>query len=231
MNERIVGVLLAAGSSRRMGGDKLALPLGHTTIGGASLETALSSSLDHTIVIGRKDSQAAWIPPSLFERKGWSYAVCDEAFYGQAYTLAFGLKAAEQMNAQGVMVLLGDQPFVGVELINQIINTYKKINVPFVAARLDGIPRPPVLFSNRCFPVLKQLKGDRGAGNLLKQLSFARQGRMVDYKESRPFFDIDTMQEYEQVVRRGWDGYTNTSADIGMAARESGGSPLLKGRA
>lgn len=203
MNELIVGILLAAGSSHRMGGDKLALPLGHTTIGGASLETALSSSLDHTIVIGKKGSRAEWIHPSFSRKENWSYAVCDEAFLGQAHTLAFGLKAAEQMNAQGALVLLGDQPFAGVKLINKIINTYKNTNVAFAAARLDGIPRPPVLFSNRCFPMLKRLQGDRGAGELLKQSLFAQQGRMVDYKESRPFFDIDTMQDYEQVVRRG----------------------------
>ncbi|MEM1504755.1 NTP transferase domain-containing protein [Domibacillus sp. 8LH] len=231
MSRPIVGILLAAGNSVRMGCDKLALPLGSTTIGSASLNAALSSALDHVIVAGKRESRAGWIGPAFFKKENWSYGVCDEASRGQAHTLSFGLRAAEQMNAQAAVILLADQPFTRVELINQIVRAYKKTKAPFVAACLDGIPRPPVLFSNGCFPVLQELKGDRGAGSLLKQPSFARHGRMIDCQESRSFFDIDTMQDYKQVAGRGWNDNANAGANICLAATESGGSEVFKERA
>lgn len=230
MSGPIIGILLAAGSSRRMGMNKLALPLRNTTIGGASLESALSSRLDHTVVVGRKGCKVSWIPPAFFRKESWSYTPCEEASHGQAHSLAFGLRAAERMNARAAVILLADQPFAGAELINRVLDAYNKTEMPFVASRWNDVPRPPVLFSRRLFSILQGLQGDRGAGSLLKKPCFAGQGMMLDYETPRPFFDIDTLSDYQQAAGREWDEYTNAGTDVCVAAREFGRSPVLKGR-
>lgn len=230
MNEPIMGILLAAGDSRRMGMNKLALPLGHTSIGGASLESALSSRLDHTVVVGKKECQVSWIPPAFFRKEGWSYIQCEEASRGQAHSLKCGLRAAEKMNARAAVILLADQPFAQAALINRAIDAYNKTELPFVASRWNNVPRPPVLFSRRLFSVLQGLQGDRGAGSLLKHSCFAGRGMMLDYETPRPFFDIDTLSDYQQAARREWDEYKNAGTDVCVAAKEFGRSPLLKER-
>ncbi|MET1032211.1 NTP transferase domain-containing protein [Domibacillus tundrae] len=230
MSGPVIGILLAAGNSRRMGTNKLALPLGDTTIGSASLKSALSSTLDHVIIVQKKEDEAQWIHPAFFKKENWSQAACEDAFRGQAHSLAAGLKAAEEMGAQAAVILLADQPFAGSRLIDQVIDTYKEKGASFVASRFNGTPRPPVLFSSRLFPVLQGLQGDRGAGSLLKQPSFAHKGMMIDVEMARPFFDIDTKHDYEQVVRRGWDGCVNAGADVRLAAREFGRSLVVKER-
>lgn len=231
MSEPIIGILLAAGVSRRMGMNKLALPLGNTTIGGASLESALSSRLDHTVVVGKKECEVSWIPPAFFRKESWSYIQCEEASRGQAHSLACGLRAAEKMNARAAVILLADQPFAQAALINRAIGAYNKTEMPFVASRWNDVPRPPVLFSRRLFPVLQGLQGDRGAGSLLKHPLFAAQGIMLDYEAYRPFFDIDTLNDYQQAAGRGWDEYTNAGADGCMAAKKPGRSMVFEGRA
>ncbi|OES46459.1 NTP transferase domain-containing protein [Domibacillus iocasae] len=229
MNGPVVGILLAAGSSRRMGADKLALPLGDTTIGGASLEAALSSMLDHVIIVQKKE-EARWIHSAFLKKEKWSQAGCKDAVRGQAHSLAAGLKAAEKMDASAVVVLLADQPFVDFRLVDHMTEMHKETPSLFVASRFNGTPRPPVLFSKRLFPMLQGLQGDRGAGSLLKQPSFGRKGAMVDVETARLFLDIDTKHDYEQVMRRGWDGCFNASADVCLAAREFGRSPIIKER-
>lgn len=58
----LIGVFLAAGKSRRMGQNKLALPLKGENIGSLSLKTALSSRLDHVLVVERTEhASLEWI--------------------------------------------------------------------------------------------------------------------------------------------------------------------------
>lgn len=231
MSGPVVGVLLAAGNSRRMGTNKLALPLGNVTIGSASLEAALSSTLDHVIIVQKKEDEASWVCSAFLKKENWSQIVCEDASHGQAHSLAAGLKAVEEMEAEAAVVLLADQPFIDFGLIDQLIETYKKTGAPFVASRFNGTPRPPVLFSSRLFPLLQGLRGDKGAGNLLKQPSFAKKGIMIDVETARSFFDIDTKHDYEKAVRRRWNGCVNASADVCLAAQELRRSPVVKERA
>lgn len=71
----IIGVFLAAGKSKRMGQNKLALPLKGETIGSLSLKNALLSRLDHVLIIERTESASLsgwerYITRRLFENAG-----------------------------------------------------------------------------------------------------------------------------------------------------------------
>ncbi|WP_052712281.1 NTP transferase domain-containing protein [Domibacillus indicus] len=232
MNSPIIGILLAAGSSRRMGENKLLLPLGDTTIGGATLRAALSSRLDHVVVVRKKEEEACWIQPDFLRERNWSQTVCKDASRGQAYSLAAGLKAAENAGAGAAVILLADQPFVNSSLINELIDMYNARKPAFVSSRFHDIARPPVLFSRHLFAELQKLEGDRGAGNLLKQPSFACRGIMIERKRDYSFFDIDTKKDYKEAVRRERNGgCVNGDINICLAAGEPGRGPGIKKRA
>jgi xanthine dehydrogenase accessory protein pucB len=187
-----------------MGENKLTLPLSTCTIGSSALLTALSSSLEHVLVILKKEDSLEWVEPSLFcspYSSQWSHVVCDDAEKGQAHSLKRGLLSAMCVNPKGIMVLLADQPYLSKNTIDKVIKTYISANQQdFVAASYEGIPRPPVIFSPRVIPKLMKLQGDVGARKIFQEL----EGMFVEFSEARDFYDIDTKEDYERVLGGEW---------------------------
>jgi molybdenum cofactor cytidylyltransferase len=198
--EGLIAIFLAAGKSSRMGVNKLSLPLSTYTIGSSALQTALLSSIDHVLVVTKKEDSLIWMNPLFFHppySSQWTHIVCDDAEKGQAHSLQRGFQVALSMDPRGMMILLADQPYLSEVTIEKVIKTYEQSATPvdFVAARYEGIPRPPVIFSPRV-PSLMKLKGDIGARKLLQELD----GRYVECSNDRDFLDIDTKEDYEMVI-------------------------------
>lgn len=196
----VVGIYLAAGSSRRMGENKLSLPFENTTVGCMGLRTAILSELSHIIVVVKEDDELDWIDGDLLTdayKERWSYVRCPEAKQGQAHSLRCGLYSAKK--ASGIMVLLADQPLLPLWVMNELLLQYKARRktecIPFLAASYQGVIRPPVIFSNNMLPSLLQLEGDIGARQLLQ----GQHQWTIEYHEAESFLDIDTKAEYERV--------------------------------
>ncbi len=64
----VVAVYLAAGSSKRMGSNKLLLPFRNGCLGSKALQAAVCSKVNHTIVVTKKGDNLEWIEPILFFR-------------------------------------------------------------------------------------------------------------------------------------------------------------------
>ncbi|WEG14806.1 NTP transferase domain-containing protein [Pullulanibacillus sp. KACC 23026] len=193
----ISGIYLAAGNSRRMGSNKLALPLQDTLLGNLALKQAFDSKLDTISVVVPKTGLPEWFDRSFLqeENKRIVVAACEWEEEGQAYSLRTGLKSARSVDPEAIVVLLADQPFVTSNLINDLIDAYQKQPYPFIAASFGDLPRPPILFSKEMFPELAQLKGDEGARKLLRG-SWKDKGLIIPYQDKRLFFDIDTACDY-----------------------------------
>ena len=204
MKNGIIAIYLAAGKSSRMGENKLSLPLSTCTIGSTALRTAISSSLEHVLVVSKKEDSLEWVDPSLFcspYSSQWSHVVCDDAEKGQAHSLQRGLLSAMSVNPKGIMVLLADQPYLSKATIEKVVTTYISAHQQdFVAACYEGIPRPPVIFSPHVIPKLMKLQGDVGARKIFKEL----EGMFVEFANTRDFYDIDTKEDYERVLGGEW---------------------------
>lgn len=209
MNSKgLVAIFLAAGKSSRMGENKLALPLGMATVGSSALKTALNSKLDHIIVVTRQDDPLQWLEGSFFQsplQEKWSHCPCRDSDKGQAHSLKCGLQAAIAMKAKGMMVLLGDQPFLLEETINQLIfysdqESLMKENPSYIATSYKGMPRPPILFFPDFVPSLLKLEGDEGARHLLRGSSFIKK-LLIEMDNDKNFMDIDTKEDYETAVK------------------------------
>ncbi|MGG3624787.1 NTP transferase domain-containing protein [Bacillus gobiensis] len=197
----MIGIYLAAGKSTRMGRNKLALPLSGTTLGSLSLKAAIQSKLDQVIVIENSSTpHAAWVDPSLLNnQEKWSVECCDDADRGQSYSIVCGVKKAAEMGADGIIIMLADQPFLSVSLINRLLSTYSSRTkpLPYVASKLKNDIRPPILFSKECFPFLLKLKGDEGAKKLILNGCLG-EGLSIAHEDPMNFFDIDTPRDYQK---------------------------------
>ncbi|MBM7571129.1 nucleotidyltransferase family protein [Aquibacillus albus] len=202
---KLIGVILAAGKSERMGRDKLSLSIGETAIGSLSLQSALASRLDHILVVTNPQHSYPWIDfPSSETRL--SIIPCVNAHLGQAYSLQAGVKRAIKMSADGVLVQLADQPFVTKGMLDQLIECFIQASVnhnriSFVASNNKGRFQPPILFSKHLFSQLLRLKGDQGARQILRS-QMKNNGIAIDFDKERYFYDIDTEEDYQWIKQQ-----------------------------
>lgn len=147
-----VGILLAAGKSRRFGADKLAALLHGRPLIAYAADAMAGAALDHRLAVGRIVDGFGQVP----------------ADGGQADSLRSGVLAAQALGADRVVIALGDMPLVDAILIDAVVAACP---VNGASAAFDGLAMPPACFAAAFFPALLALRGDRGAGSLLKDLS------------------------------------------------------------
>ena len=113
----MVGIVLGAGASRRLGRPKQTLPFGDTTLLGYALGQAEASALERVVLVvgGAADEALAGV-----ELTRASVARNDSYGTGCASSLLAGLDAAGE--AEAIMLLLGDMPGVGAAAIDEVMS-------------------------------------------------------------------------------------------------------------
>jgi molybdenum cofactor cytidylyltransferase len=196
---KITGIYLAAGHSRRMGVNKLALPLKHSTVGSLGLETALHTRLEDMIVVVKKEDCLDWMDSALNTkaRDRMVLVRCGAENHGQAESLKNGVRQAIELQSDAIVIMLADQPFVTKEMIENLISRYERFNPQYVASRYQEIIQPPVLLFSIIFPALLKLKGDQGARFLFENHPIGT-GSFIDYKDECLLLDVDCLKDYEK---------------------------------
>jgi molybdenum cofactor cytidylyltransferase len=190
----VVGIVLGAGSSRRLGRPKQTLPLGDSTILGTSLGHAAASALDRVVlVVGHAADEAL---------EGVETGRCEIAFnaaYGTgcASSLLAGLDAAGQCAA--IVLLLGDMPGVRPSVVDAVVTAWRE-RQPFgaIASYRDALGHP-LLFSSAAFDELRGLHGDKAVWKIVDREP-PEQIVRVPVDEAVPP-DVDTWEEYAEVCR------------------------------
>lgn len=160
--ERIAGVILAAGGSRRYGGRKLLAPLEGKPLLQHVLDAANASALGEVVLVvgDSADEVLAGV------RAGRARVVVNEAHAGgQSTSLRAGLRAAG--GADAVVVLLGDQPRVTPALIDALVERQRATGAAAVVSSAKGRRSPPTLLRRELWPALESLTGDVGAREIL----------------------------------------------------------------
>jgi CTP:molybdopterin cytidylyltransferase MocA len=190
---RVLGVVLAAGGSTRMGRPKQLAELdgrpllAHvlTAVGAAPVDRvvvtlggAASEVLDR-VDLGRAE-------PLVVER--WAE--------GMGHVLASALAQAGDDWA-AVVVLLGDQPLVTGPVVARLVEAWRAGAGPMVTATYGGRPGNPKLFDRQLLPDLLRLTGDTGARDLLA--AHPDQVHRVEVGDLGSDADIDVEADLERV--------------------------------
>jgi len=168
MAAKIRGILLAAGSSKRFGSNKLlqALPAGAPEAGtpiGLAAAKHLLDALPESIAVVRPRAQKLG---KLLRDAGCNTVVCKNAGEGMGTSLAAGVRAAAE--ADGWVVALADMPFLRPETIRVIAKALSE-GAAIAAPSYRGQRGHPVGFARRFLEELSSLHGDSGARTLLDQ--------------------------------------------------------------
>ncbi len=160
----VAAVVLAAGTSSRMGHNKLFVSLRGESLLRRAVRTALAAGLKPVLVVlGHESSRAE------AELAGLDCTTVLNPEYAQGIntSLRSGI-AAVPADAAGALVMLGDMPFVTEDMLRTVLGRYLSSTSPLVVSNYDGVDAPPMLYDKTLFSELGALDGD-GCGKRVVQ--------------------------------------------------------------
>lgn len=196
--EKVAGLLLAAGASRRMGQTKQFLRLGKKTLMEHTLEATLKSDLDCVIlVLGHRAGEMRELA-GAYSRYG-KLKIIENRHYreGISSSIIAGLEVVRE-EYDHVMIILADMPRLHPHVINRLLRGYLSSGKTLGAIGLSGRRSHPVIFGRAWYGALEELRGDVGARGLF-DASMADLC-LVDAPPSYDDRDIDTPEDYRAAL-------------------------------
>ena len=188
----IAGVVLAAGSSARMGTNKLLLELGGELVIRRAVRRTLEAGLDPALVVLGHDADKirgalAGLPCQPTLNPDWAH--------GMSASLRAGI-AQVPPAAIAAVVVLPDMPLVTTAMIAELALRYRRGAAPIVASEYGGVLAPPTLYDRALFPELA-IVDEPGCGkHVVKR--HRDEAEVVPWPE-RALTDLDVPADYERV--------------------------------
>jgi CTP:molybdopterin cytidylyltransferase MocA len=187
------GIVLAAGSSLRMGKPKQLLPLRSRPLLEHIVAAVCGSALDEVVVILGADHEL------ILRRVRWGRAriiVNRDHASGMSSSLRTGLAALDS-DVERAMVILGDQPGVSPELLDRLLEVHAGSLRPAAALRVCGLLQPPVVLRRDLWDDFMALSGDVGGRGLIRARPELVEPVVIGTDEERPV-DIDTPDDWRR---------------------------------
>lgn len=188
-------VVLAAGSSSRMGRPKQTLQFqGQTLIRRAALAALGAGCRPVVVVTGAHAGEAREELRGLDVREAlntlWET--------GMASSVRVGLAAVLEADAAtaAVVLLLCDQPHVTHETVARLVAAHRAGGRPVVASQYAESFGAPALFGRTLFAELARLEGDSGAKQVIKR--HEAEAHFVPFPAGE--FDVDTAEDLSRLL-------------------------------
>ena len=187
----VTGLVLAAGSSERLGQPKQLLRYGDGTLLGHVLDTARACSFDQLLCVLGADAAAIRRAVDL---DGIDVVVNDQPRSGCSSSIAAALTAVDP-GSDVLVLLLADQPGVTPATVATLIAG--RGDAPLAVCAYEDGRGHPLVFARRLFGELGSLHGDRGVWKLLDRHA----DEVVDVPiAARIPPDVDTWDDYHALV-------------------------------
>jgi molybdenum cofactor cytidylyltransferase len=188
-------MILAAGASTRMGTPKQLLLYQGRSFLQYITEIAIASVCQPVIVVLGANVEQIYpqlqqLPVEVVKNSDWA---C-----GMSTSIKSGIELLNNLpqKIEAVVITLCDQPFLSLQIINQLVDTYYSTKKPIIACEYGDTLGVPALFSQTFFSELATLKETSGAKKVINN--------NLNEVFSIPFplgdIDIDTPKDYEQLL-------------------------------
>lgn len=194
----VCAIILAAGESNRFGvGNKLLANLGGIGVLERVVSVLSQSSVQKIFVVTGKDHNA--VASLLFQYE--VELVRNENWQdGMGRSLAIGVGLVEEGTFNGILVCLGDLPYLTVHTIEKVLSVFReKGGGRIVVPEYRGLRGHPVVFPISFRSQLLELTGDQGAKEILK--SAVPDLEVVEVFSPEIFKDIDSRADLESGLK------------------------------
>lgn len=192
MRHQVSAVLLAAGSSKRMGRQKQLLPLGERTVIEQCVSTIIDSGVRDVVVVLGPDADDISNAIRLLPVRT---VLNDQPESEMAESMRAGLKAVLP-EATGVLVCLADHPLVTAKTMKGLIALHVTYPDSVIIPSFNRRRGHPTLFPKGA------LQGT--AAGSLRDVIDAHASTIVylDTEDEGILLDMDTLQDYENILER-----------------------------
>ncbi|WP_216894230.1 nucleotidyltransferase family protein [Nocardia alni] len=187
----VTAVVLAAGSSRRLGSPKQLLPYRNTTLLGATLAAVRRCGLPQNIVT--LGGAARSVRESV-DLTGFEVVQVEEFGAGCAASLRAALPAVRP-DAAGIVLALGDQPELPVRTVRALLDVRDR--APIVVCHYRDGDGHPFWLRRSVFADLAALHGDKAVWKLVES-GRVEVGRLEI--DARVPLDVDTWEDYRRLL-------------------------------
>ena len=186
----ISAILLGAGKSERMGVDKLSLSWGRETILEHCFKTLLRSEVKELVLVLSARNKGV---KDLFQEQRVKIVINPHCQKGMSTSIRKGLQAICP-ESDGILIALGDQPFLKTRTINALIRAFDRGKEGIIVPSFRGRAGHPVIFHKSYKEELRNLKGDVGGRSIIER--HPEDVEVVAVKSIGVVKDVDTWQDY-----------------------------------
>ena len=181
-------IILAAGSSSRLGQPKQLLQRGNQSMIQYVHEECLKSKLGPVYVVTGAYHDA--ISAELNDAEIIHYPRWEN---GMGSSISYALKTLKIDNLKGVIIALSDQVYLTSEILTELAQEANQSNSKIVNCKYQSEMGPPTYFDKSLFQELEQLTGDDGAKSIVKKYKTSRSSIRFVLGE----VDIDTTEDLQ----------------------------------
>lgn len=185
----MIGILLAAGFSRRFGAaDKLLQPLPDGRLIAIAAAENLIQAIPTCVAVVRAENK---VLAQLLADKGFRLVFCDENKPDMADSLAAAIRfsAGFVETDSGFLIVLADMPYIKAETIRAVAERLAE-GAAIAIPTYQGQRGHPVGFSSKFRHDLESLQGDEGARSIIKR--YANEVTLLACQDAGILADIDT---------------------------------------
>jgi molybdenum cofactor cytidylyltransferase len=187
----VTAVVLAAGSSTRMGRNKLLLELDGESLVRRAVRAA-REAVDRVVVVLGHDEERV-----RAELRGLecTTVVNPDHARGVGTSVHTGVRYAAA-DTDAIVIVLADMPFVTAAMIAALVGRYRQTGAPVVVSHYGEVQAPPTLYDRALFAELVSIDDERCAKQVVRR--HQAEAEVVAWPQSA-LQDVDVPADYDGV--------------------------------